>query len=145
MAMISATPAEVPVPLFSLRPLDIAELQIAGLDPILAIDQCVAASTESWLVNCPDGVMCVWGYRLDSSGADVWLLTSALVERYPILFVRESRRLLQILLAEIPILRCDVWAEYPQAIAWLTRLGFEATGWHKPGFLHMIRTSNGRA
>jgi GNAT superfamily N-acetyltransferase len=53
-----------------------------------------------------------------------WLLTGRPVDRHKRLFLEETRRGVERMAAEFPVLVNRVHAEYPQAIAWLRRLGF---------------------
>ena len=44
-----------------------------------------------------------------------------------------------LLLTEFGVLRADVWEGYAQAIGLLKWMGFQETGWARPGFLRMVK------
>ena len=78
-----------------------------------------------------DKVACIYGAITDGSGvAQMWLLTSALVERWPLLLTKRVRHLTQWLFAQ-GCHRVEVYChvDNQRSLRWLTRLaGFQVEG-----------------
>jgi hypothetical protein len=134
-------------PLPPFREEDMAEVVLADLTLDQAIDGSIQGSTRSFAVYLEDKLLCVWGYRRCGPAADVWLLTTEEVDLHPFAFLRESRRLLRVLLDTFTTLRCEVAVDYTKTRRWLTRIGFvSGADSLLPGFItYQIGGANGRA
>lgn len=90
--------------------------------------------------------MAIWGYRQPFIGCvTIWLLTTPMVDKYPVTFYREGKRLLDLIMAEFGLVECYVWRPYKKARTWLERLGFKAYPVHELNsispFTRMIKES----
>jgi hypothetical protein len=113
-----------------MREEDAAEvLASGGCTPIEALMDCLTMSgDEAWSAMIGEQVMAMFGIVPQSlvTGAAVpWLLTSALVDRYPKAFFHASRLILRgLILPKYPYLTNMVDARYEKALRWARRLGF---------------------
>ena len=112
-----------------LRPADLAECVAEGYaDGETALEDALGGSDASWLVlfdGKPAAMYGVGPFRpARLGGAIVWVLTTPEVERAPMTFFRESKRILAELLERHAWLGNLVDANYHCAIRWLSALGF---------------------
>ncbi len=113
-----------------LRPADLAECVAEGYaDAAAALEDALESSEQSWLVLFDGKPAAMFGVGpFDPPRADagvVWVLTTAEVERAPMTFFRESKRILGELLEKYSKLGNLVDANYHCAIRWLLALGFK--------------------
>ncbi len=66
-----------------------------------------------------------------------WLMTSTVVDYYPVLFYRMSRRIMDDMKADYPVLVQMVDARHTQALGWLQRLGFHKEPAQKYGYAQL--------
>lgn len=110
---------------FCLRHQDKLECEASGKTVSEVVATCIACSTEAFAVYKRKRLMAIWGFRTSFLGpTTIWLLTTALVDMYPVSFYREGRRLLKILLERFGTIECYVWKPHKRSIAWLKHLGF---------------------
>lgn len=111
----------------TLRDEDEAELCAAtGLDPLTVMLHGVRQSSEAWAVRFNGDIAMLWGITNPSAiaGASGWLLTSRIVERYPVAFWKYCLRELPKLLERFGALWNFIDVRHEKAIRWATRLGF---------------------
>lgn len=113
-----------------LRPADAAEVMAShGLQPLPALLACLDYSDEAWAALHEGEVAYMWGLKDTSAGgvssAAVWLLTSNLVERFPLAFIKHGRREIPRLLEDKQYVWNLIHAEHKQALGWAARVGFE--------------------
>jgi len=124
--IVPATPAHAEA--IELRPGDAREIAALGLTPRDGVARSLARSlwAETYLV---DGkVAAIAGLAVANvlgSVGSPWLVTGRPVERHKKLFLRETRKSVERMRAEFPILRNFVHAEYAECIRWLRWLGFD--------------------
>jgi hypothetical protein len=111
-----------------LRPEVLAEMRVSTLPPYELLRQSLASSKAAWTVLSGGEVAAMFGvaYRSLVSDAGVpWLLSSALVDRIWLSFVRHSRAFARYMLSLFPGgLENYVDAGYGRCIAWLRWCGF---------------------
>jgi hypothetical protein len=93
-------------------------------------------STRSFAGLIDDRMACLWGIKagtLLGDSAELWLLTTKLVEDCPFIFVRHSQMVLQIILGEYSRVYGYVLEENEQSIRWLQWLGCKLTKTVEPG------------
>lgn len=123
----------------TLREEDLEECHALGLTAEETLTRCIAASTEAWCVYMGGAPLCAWGYRAVGTDADVWLLTTPLVERYPIAFAKEALRLSGLLETLFTAIHVECLYTYHRSLSWLDRLGFSQTGSTAAGFVKLSR------
>lgn len=69
--------------------------------------------------------LCMFGVVVGEGCAYPWLLTTDLVDRYPLTFWRASKKVLAEVRGRYPVLVQQIDARYSQALNWARRLGFE--------------------
>lgn len=92
------------------------------------LQQCVYRSTEVRYGFVNDECACVWGLippTLLSSSAYLWLITTDLVEKHKLLFVRHSQRWIEKALRTYPIIIGDWVPGEVSERRWLEWLGAE--------------------
>ena len=97
-------------------------------DPAAALVAEVRTSSQSFAMLLDDQVVCVWGVHARSILADavyIWLLTSRAVDEHPVLFVRQSRRMREAMLAQYGTIEGVVAIDNPRSARWLRWLGAE--------------------
>jgi GNAT superfamily N-acetyltransferase len=125
LTIVPATPAHAEA--IELRPGDHREIAALGLSPPDGVARSLARSlwAETYLV---DGeVAAIAGLAVANvlgSVGSPWLVTGRPVDRRKKLFLRETRRRVERMTAEFPVLVSHVHADYSQAIAWMRWLGF---------------------
>lgn len=110
-----------------LRPGDAAEVEAAAWSQQRALWQSKRSATIAKTMLVGNGVAAIWGMHgspLIGVGRP-WLLTSPLVERVKIGFVREVKAEMRSFLSICPELHGMVDARYHQAVRLLEHLGFE--------------------
>ncbi len=123
-----ATQADALVLAGSLRPEDELELRAAtGRAPLPVLVEAVTDG-EAWATYFGDELACIWGVSEPSvihRRASAWLLTSQVVERYPVAFWKLCLRELPRLLERFGALWNFMDVRHTKAIRWAERLGFE--------------------
>lgn len=128
------------------RASDAHECHCVGMSVEEAATESARQSNRSFAVYFNGELACVWGVQRVGHAANLWLLTTEEVERHPLTFVREGKRLADVLLSEFRVLRAEVHADYLRSREWMRRMGFEELGeGATDGFLLMERTRDGRA
>lgn len=101
--------------------------RVYGLNPSTALGravECADVAVASWAEN---DILALWGVTRKSLLSEtriVWLITSDAVKKYRLLFLKECKRILNILENEYPLLENYVDTGNSQIINWLTWLGF---------------------
>lgn len=99
----------------------------AALTPYEGLLVSFQSSLEAWCWLIDDVPACVFGVSAESilSGVGTpWLLSSHLLPRQQMAFLRRYRPFLAEMLALFPLLRNWVDARYVQSVAWLRWMGF---------------------
>lgn len=115
----------------ALREQDELAIRLAGFEPSTALAHSAKISTESWMVEINGEPAFAWGYGshgLVGTTAYGWLLTSELVEGYPIQLLRASRHWRDYLLARFLRIEVQVHKTHKTSRNWLTWLGFTSIG-----------------
>ena len=97
-------------------------------DPAAALIAEVRQSSRAFALLLDGEVVCVWGVHARSILADavyIWLLTSRAVDDHPVLFVRQSKRMREAMLAEYATIEGVVAIDNPRSARWLRWLGAE--------------------
>ena len=100
---------------------------LAGVSPSVLMKKSFSNSMESWVWVKDDEPGAIWGVAMDSiigGTAQIWLVSTPVVDRYPIEFLRSSRKVLEVLQTRYPVLENWVDARYVKCIRWLEWLGF---------------------
>lgn len=95
-------------------------------DPVAALLAEVRHSSRAFALLLDGEVVCLWGVQVRSILANavyIWLLTSRAVEDHPVLFIRQSRRMREALLAEYGTIEGFVAIDNPLSVRWLRWLG----------------------
>jgi|SRR5579859_6373239 len=112
-----------------MRAADAAEVWAsAHMDPLDGLRHSIAASTVAytWIIEGVPG--CVYGvssYWSVGGSGNPWLLTSDLVDRHRMTFLRHYRAYLVEIQAVWPVLETWVDARHQVCLRWLAWLGFE--------------------
>jgi GNAT superfamily N-acetyltransferase len=111
-----------------LRPGDLAEIAAGGFTPMAALEASLARSlwADAYIVDGEVAAL-VGVHRSSIMGGETtaWLLTGKPVDRHAKAFLQITRARVAEMLARYGELRCNVHAEYGQAVAWLRWLGFD--------------------
>ena len=115
-----------------LRVADAAEVRAStGREPLPVIIEAIAMSSEVWALHLHGGLACIWGVVRDDSAPSAagrvgiaWMLTTPVIERWPLLFWRTCLRVLPLLLRNWEVLVNAIDARHKQALRWARRLGF---------------------
>jgi len=112
----------------NLRDMDRFELLACGVVPeealVLSWEKSMTAWT--WLVDgVPAAIGGVASASLMDTTGNIWLLTTPLVEQYPIAFTKVSRIALARVKEMYPTVENFVSAEYESCLRWLEWLGFK--------------------
>ena len=111
----------------TMRKLDQDECRAAGLEPEDALRMSRELSDAFFVATAGAEPLAQWGYRrINSTTAQVWMLSFEGVDTRKTMFARESLRLQDFLLEEFDTLRCEVWSGHTVARMWLEWLGFRA-------------------
>jgi hypothetical protein len=117
-----------------MRPGDRGEIwAAAALDPLAGLQISLAASLYAWTWLVEDVPACIFGVSAapDNSGSNMndvgipWLLSSGIVDRHWLPFLKHYRPFLEQMRADFPVLANWVDARYTAAIRWLRWMGFE--------------------
>jgi hypothetical protein len=98
------------------------------VDPVRDVQKEIARSTEAYVIYYGERPGALWGVMQESildDTAEVWSVTTPIVNLYPVAFGRETRRLLKVLLERYRVLCGIVDAQYDCSIRWLQWLGFD--------------------
>lgn len=123
--LVPVSPSHVAAVAHSMRQADIDEvLASCGHEPLRALWESIRISEASWTLMLDGQPAAILGTVPCPGGAIVWMLTSTLVERHPIAFLRLSRYVVEALLARYGALVNAIDARYETAIRWAKWLGF---------------------
>ena len=95
-------------------------------DPAAVLIEGIRQSSQAFALLLDGQVVCLWGVQVRSILADavyIWLLTSRAIEEHPVLFVRQSRRMREAMLADYAEIEGVVAIDNPVSIRWLGWLG----------------------
>ena len=99
-------------------------LASCGHDPTTALWKSIEISEGCWTLLLDGQPAAIFGTVPCEGGAIVWLLTSTLVEKHPLAFLRLSRHVVDALVARYGALVNAIDARYTTAIRWAKWLGF---------------------
>ncbi len=115
-----------------MRPADAAEVWASGrLLPVEAVRDSIECSNEAWTARVDGEVMAIFGIMAHPTSALLtplaipWMLTTAVVDRYPKLFWKYSRGAVHMMHRRYGTLINYVDTRHEQARRWLARLGFK--------------------
>lgn len=131
------------IPPYELREADVLECLAGGISPELAVKRSVQQSNNAFAVYADEKLLCLWGLRFEDrtkQEAWMWLLSTPAVEDYKVAFARASRRMLDILLSESPVIKVLVHTQHEVAVRWLKWLGFQIAEHYNEHFMLMRRT-----
>lgn len=110
-----------------MREADRRECEASGLSARRVLQLSVERSDEVFTIELGGRVAAIWGYAASStmgSAAQLWLLSSVVVEEFPLRFCRETKRLVGEMLELFPRLIIDVDSRHEKAQKWTRWLGF---------------------
>jgi hypothetical protein len=114
-----------------MRPEDAAEVMASdGFSPVEAIIQSWASSKEAWTARMNGEVAAMYGVVIHPAGSALtpvgvaWLLTTVVVDRYPVAFYKKCREVVKELTERYGTLINYTDARYARAVNWAGRLGF---------------------
>lgn len=115
------------LPQFVLRKADELECLAGGMTGEIAVRRSILLSHNAFAHYWDDELLCLWGFRYIERpwSASMWLLSTSAVEQHPRAFARASKKVLEILQAEVYHIEVTVHVGYTQAIRWLEWLGFK--------------------
>lgn len=134
----------------NMRPDDAAEVMASdGYTPVEAVMESWAVSHEAWTarINGEVGAMLgVVAHRESTLLAPinlVWMLTTRVVDKYPVAFYKASYRVVRDLATRHGLLINYVDARYARALGWAERIGFKmspplALGTHGELFIPIV-------
>ncbi len=115
-----------------MRPADAAEvLAVGGYSPVEAVIESWAASKEAWTARFNGEVGCMFGAAPHPTStllmptAVIWALTTTVVDKYPVTFVRFSKLVVRDMHRKYGLLINYVDARYHQAVNWAEVIGFK--------------------
>jgi hypothetical protein len=116
-----------------LRAGDAAEIAALGVEPVAGLSRAVAQSETAYCAffdGAPAALFGVVPYAgasplQGSARGNAWLITTNVVDRNKVSFVRASRIALEHLMQRYEYLECLVDARYEGALRWAAALGFE--------------------
>jgi hypothetical protein len=122
-----------------LRPTEQKALDIAGKSAHSLVEQIVPGSDMALTAMIDGQAACMWGIQQESilSGAHIWMITTALVDKHPKLFLKLSRRYVERAITNYGLLYGYVASDFKISCRWMEWLGFEATTQHPE--LNLIR------
>jgi len=100
----------------------------SGKDVVESLRDSIEQSAEAYVGyanRCPAAIFGIVPQDIVAGHAVIWLLTSRMVEEFPLTFVRESKRLLDFFQVNWPVLGGAVDERYEDAMRFLKLLGFE--------------------
>lgn len=101
-----------------------------GGEAIDVVSESVRASSESWALRINGRLACIWGVvPIASTGLAggrgvVWMLTTSVVERFPVAFWRFCRDAVRDLVQRWAVLVNMIDLRHEKAVRWAERLGF---------------------
>jgi hypothetical protein len=114
-----------------MRAPEVAEVRASGgYGPLEALLESLGHSELAYAALLGGEVACMWGVEhvrysaLYGRVGAAWMLTTPLVERYPVTFYRGCRVELQRLFETFGMLINAIDLRHEQAVRWATRLGF---------------------
>jgi len=114
---------------FTMRPADVRECWAAAhYSPLDALKHSMYFTAHPWSGMVDGHVMAIWGVAKHSFLAKEgipWMLTSNLVDKHTKEFLKQSKGLLETMLAESSMLINMVDKRNKQSIRWLKWMGFE--------------------
>lgn len=127
--------------LANLREAQCATLRRLAIDPVLLLQKALG-SGESVTVLIDDQPAAMFGVQSETvlGVKKIWLITTDLVEREPIAFLRNSRRITKVFYANYGTLIGMVDKDFEQSAAWLRWCGFVE---HRSGDFIVMRYSGG--
>lgn len=112
-----------------MRDEDVVEVySMTGMLPVEAVEASINASSNAWACYFGNDIACVFGISPVNMANGVmapWALTAEIVDRYPILFYKTSRQVIDWMRAHFPTLVNRIEARNGKAIAWARRVGFD--------------------
>jgi hypothetical protein len=112
---------------FKLRELDEIECNLSGLTGREAVASSIQNSDESFSVWVGNDLFAMWGYKWRSylsGGADLWLLTTPMVDKNRKTFVKECCRLVPLLKECFGLVVFDGWPGHAKAMRLLKKFEF---------------------
>lgn len=110
-----------------MRSSDYAKLAQLG-DPETLLAQEITKSFLSYAGMIEGKTVALWGAHVAgvlSDEAYIWLVCSSLVDKYPFVFLRHSRKVLRSFAGEFKVIRGVVHVDFSKSVKWLEWLGFE--------------------
>lgn len=109
-----------------LRSHDLLEYEIAKVAPQAAIERSIREANFAWTGLVDGSPACIWGVRQEGAlcGANIWLVTTPLVDKYCKTFLRLNRQIIPSILDHYGYLFAYVDENYEKSIRWLKWLGF---------------------
>ena len=127
-----ATPEDAELLAAQLRPVEADEVRASsGKEPLPILLESVGMSDEAWTIRFNGELALIFGVVLLDESEDAgrigcaWMLTTSLVERYPILFWKLCLKMLPFLMARWDALINSIDARHTKAVRWAKRLGFD--------------------
>ncbi len=109
----------------SMRPSDVAEVMAScGHDPLKALWESIRISDATWTLLLDGQPSAIFGVVSVEDGGVVWMLTSNLVDKHPVAFLRTCRPVVEALLTHYGRLFNYIDARYEVALRWAKWLGF---------------------
>ncbi|BCS54783.1 hypothetical protein [Geobacter sp. SVR] len=123
--IIPALPEHVRCIAANMRPADVAEIRALAWEPESALRISLRTSLAAW-TGTVDGVpVCMFGVCDGEMGEGrPWMIGTADLERYAVIFLRRCRKQVERMLDIRPVLANYVSVDNNRAIQWLTWLGF---------------------
>jgi hypothetical protein len=112
-----------------MREHDKMEFGLFNVASAKAIADCVEKSKYSRAAFVDDQIACMWGVLEHGliTGANLWLVTTPLVEQHRIKFLKENRKFIQSLKSAFPFSYVFVDEAYTKSRRWIEWLGFTQT------------------
>lgn len=111
-----------------MHPLDVSEVKASGgATPFEALKRSIEISKFAAAFYVDSNILCIWGLAEKNGfkGAGVpWVLTSVYVEKYPKIFYKESRRVIDKLKESYWLLINVIDARHLPAVRFFKRMGF---------------------
>lgn len=147
IVMEQARPAHVQEILKNLREHD-KPLFAAIPDPAQALNDAIRKSSQGYAASLDGEVVALWAADVRTILADavfLWMVTTRVVERHPIVLVRYATGIIKNILAEYGMIEGTVVTGNTVAIKWVTWLGAELVETPTPGVLEFrLRQSSHR-
>lgn len=110
-----------------LRAGDLAEIEASGMKPRHLLNYLYRHSTERHAAFVDGEIAAVWGCAgsLVQVTGEAWLFTTPAIERAPMAFIKEARKVLRGWLATRRQVMSSCLASYEQSVRFFALLGFE--------------------